>query len=98
VSSRANPSGSDRRVLAGVAFTDVSDCPTIARGSIRQKGYKPRVLLVVRGAIDDHVVGQVVGVDGVYQCLRTASPGSPTSATSYGWERSLKRYPSMKNR
>ncbi len=38
--------------------------------AIRQKGYEPRVLLVVRGATDDHLVGQVGGVDGVYQCLR----------------------------
>ena len=60
--------------------------PAIARGAIRQKGYEPRVLLVVQGATGYHLVGHVGGVDGVDQCLPTASPGSPTSATSCGWE------------
>ena len=58
-----------RRVLVGVAFTDVGGRPAIERGAIRQKGYEPRVLLIVRGATGDHLVGQVGGVDGVYQSL-----------------------------
>jgi hypothetical protein len=87
--NRKQPSQSlraGRRVLAGVAFTDVGGRPAIARGAIRQKGYEPRFLLVVRGATGDHLVGQVCSVDGVYQRVRTASPGSPTSATSCGWK------------
>jgi hypothetical protein len=63
-----------RRVLAGVAFTDVGGRPAIARGAIRQKGYEPSVLLV-RGATGDHLVGQVGGVDGVYQSLRIVCSG-----------------------
>jgi hypothetical protein len=64
-----------RQVLAGVAFTDVGGRPAIARGAIRQKGYEPRILLVVRGATGDHLVGQVGGVDGVYQRLRIGFSG-----------------------
>jgi hypothetical protein len=80
------PLRAGRQVLAGLAFTDVGGRPAIARGAIRQKGYEPRFLLVVRGATGDHHVGQVCSVDGVYQSLRSASPGSPTSATSCGWK------------
>ena len=49
------PLRAGRRVLAGLAFTDVGGRPAIARGAIRQKGYEPRVLLVVRGATGDHL-------------------------------------------
>ena len=64
-----------RRVLADVAFTDVGGRPAIARRAIRQKGYEPSVLLVVWGATGDHLVGQVGGVDGVYQSFRIGFSG-----------------------
>jgi hypothetical protein len=64
-----------RRVLAGAAFTDVGGRPAIARGAIRQKGYKSSVLRVVWGATGDHLVEQVGGVDGVYQSLRIGCSG-----------------------
>jgi hypothetical protein len=59
-----------RRVLAGVAFTDIGGRPAIARRAIRREGYKSSVLLVVWGATGDHLVGQAGGVDGVYQSSR----------------------------
>jgi hypothetical protein len=46
-----------------------------ARGVLRQKGYEPRVLRLVQGATGDHLVGQVGGVDGVYQSLRIGFSG-----------------------
>jgi len=46
-----------RRVLAGVAFTDIGGRPAIARRAIRREGYKSSVLLVVWGATGDHLVG-----------------------------------------
>ena len=47
---------------------DLGGHPAIVRGVIRQSGYEPCVLLV-RGATGAHLVGQVGGVDGVYQRL-----------------------------
>jgi hypothetical protein len=62
----------------------------MARGAIRQNGYEPRVLLRV---------GQVGDVYGVYRSFRIGFSGTPTNATSYGWEMgSPRRYPNMKKR
>ena len=54
---------------------DVGGRPTIAGGAIRQKGYEPRVLFVVRSTPGDYLVGQVGGVDGVYQSMRIGCSG-----------------------
>ena len=66
-----------RRVRAGVAFTDVGGGPATACGALRQKGYGPRVLLVVRGANGERLVfGQVGGgADGVCGSSRIGFSG-----------------------
>src|SRR5215207_451870 len=54
-----------RRHLAGVAFADVGGRPAVARGAVGEQRHEAR----------DHLVGQVAGVDGVYQGPRVGRGG-----------------------
>src|SRR5918994_5094006 len=58
-----------RRHLAGVAFADVGGRPPVARGAVGEQGHEASDLLILGGAAGDDLVGQVAGVDGVYQGL-----------------------------